>query len=115
MRSSISRAFAGGAFSTHSRSVPCSRGSRTARHRPWRASTTSYARSSRDNYGDRDTAYKRSQLSLTQFGKAVVAHEDDFSRHNPIDRWWGGTQLTNDRLWRWNTALTASDGTRRTQ
>jgi len=68
---------------------------------------------SRDNYGDRDAAYKRSKLSLTEFGKAVVAHKEDFSRHNPIDRWWGGTRLTNDRLWRWYTALTVSDGTRR--
>ena len=50
-------------------------------------------------------AYQRSRLSLTEFGKAIVAHEEDFSRHNPIDRWWGGTRLTNDRLWRWNPAL----------
>jgi hypothetical protein len=50
-------------------------------------------------------AYKRSRLSLTDFGKAVVAHKEDFSRHNPIDRWWGGTHLTNDNLWRWNPAL----------
>ena len=49
--------------------------------------------------------YLRSRLSLTDFGKAVVAHKEDFSRHNPIDRWWGGTHLTNDRLWRWNPAL----------
>ncbi|MFL4990739.1 MAG: hypothetical protein ACJ8DV_05540 [Microvirga sp.] len=54
---------------------------------------------------DRDDAYRRSNLSLTDFGKAVVAHKEDFSRHNPIDRWWGGTHLTNDSLWRWNPAL----------
>ncbi|MCA6118948.1 hypothetical protein J6524_29315 [Bradyrhizobium sp. WSM 1738] len=59
----------------------------------------------RDNYKARDEAYKRSRLSLTEFGKAIVAHEEDFSRHNPIDRWWGGTHLTNDNLWRWNPAL----------
>ena len=59
----------------------------------------------RDNFRDRDRAYKRSRLSLTDFGKAVVAHKEDFSRHNPIDRWWGGTHLTNDNLWRWNPAL----------
>jgi hypothetical protein len=59
----------------------------------------------RDNYRARDEAYKRSRLSLTDFGKAVVAHKEDFSRHNPIDRWWGGTHLTNDNLWRWNPAL----------
>ena len=57
------------------------------------------------NYRGRDEAYKRSRLSLTEFGKAIVAHKEDFSRHNPIDRWWGGTKLTNDNLWRWNPAL----------
>ncbi len=60
-----------------------------------------------DNRRGRDAAYKRSRLSLTEFGKAVVAHKEDFSRHNPIDRWWGGTRLTSDRLWRWNPALIA--------
>jgi hypothetical protein len=60
---------------------------------------------SRDNFRDRHTAYLRSELSLTEFGRAVVAHKEDFSRHNPIDRWWGGTRLTNDRLWRWNPTL----------
>ena len=60
---------------------------------------------SRENYRDRQQAYLRSELFLTEFGKAVVAHEEDFSRHNPIDRWWGGTHLTNDRLWRWDPVL----------
>ena len=59
----------------------------------------------RENLSDRHAAYLRSELSLTEFGKAVLAHKEDFSRHNPIDRWWGGTHLTNDRLWRWNPAL----------
>jgi hypothetical protein len=58
-----------------------------------------------NNYRGRDEAYKRSRLSLTEFGKAIVAHKEDFSRHNPIDRWWGGTRLTNDHLWRWSPAL----------
>jgi hypothetical protein len=62
---------------------------------------------SRDNLRDRHAAYHRSELSLTEFGKAVVAHKEDFSRHNPIDRWWGGTRLTNDRLWRWDPVLIA--------
>jgi hypothetical protein len=62
---------------------------------------------SRENFRDRHAAHLRSRLSLTEFGKAVVAHKEDFSRHNPIDRWWGGTRLTNDRLWRWGTVLTA--------
>ncbi len=53
---------------------------------------------------DRHARYKQSRLSLTEFGKAVLAQSEDFSRFNPIDRWWGGTHLTNDRLWRWNPA-----------
>ena len=48
--------------------------------------------------------YKQSTLSLTMLGKAVLDQVDDFSRHNPIHRWWGGTELTNDRLWRWDPA-----------
>jgi hypothetical protein len=51
---------------------------------------------------DRHARYKRSTLALTEFGKAVIAGADDFSRHNPIHRWWGGTELINDRLWRWD-------------
>jgi hypothetical protein len=46
--------------------------------------------------------YKRSELKLTALGEDIVAGRDDFSRHNPIHRWWGGTELTNDRLWRWD-------------
>lgn len=51
---------------------------------------------------DRHERYKQSRLLLTELGKAVLAQSDDFSRHNPIHRWWGGTELTNDRLWRWD-------------
>jgi hypothetical protein len=61
---------------------------------------------SREELGKRHPLYLKSRLSLTEFGKAVVAHEVDFSRHNPIDRWWGGTHLTNDRLWRFDPVLT---------
>ena len=59
----------------------------------------------RENLRDRHPAYLRSRLSITEFGKAVLAHKEDFSRHNPIDRWWGGTHLTNDNLWRWSPML----------
>lgn len=59
----------------------------------------------RKNLRARHQVYLRSRLSLTEFGKAVLAHQDDFSRHNPIDRWWGGTHLTNDRLWRYGCVL----------
>jgi hypothetical protein len=60
---------------------------------------------SREKLNHRLDAYHRSRLSLTELGNAIVAHKEDFSRHSPIDRWWGGTHLTNDRLWRWNPAL----------
>ncbi len=48
--------------------------------------------------------YAQSSLSLTALGEAVMAGADDFSRHNPVHRWWGGTELTNQRLWRWDPA-----------
>jgi hypothetical protein len=56
---------------------------------------------------DRHARYKQSKLSLTELGQAVLAGRDDFSRHNPISRWWGGTKLTNDNLWRWDPAKQA--------
>jgi hypothetical protein len=57
------------------------------------------------NERGRSDAFRRSQLSLTESGREILAHKKDFSRHNPIDRWWGGTRLTSDRLWRWDPAL----------
>jgi hypothetical protein len=54
-----------------------------------------------------DGRMDRSNLSLTDFGRAVLAGKEDFSHHNPIDRWWGGTHLTNDNLWRYDPVLTA--------
>lgn len=54
------------------------------------------------NDSTRFDRYKRSRLSLTEFGKAVLGGDENFRRHNRIDRWWGGTHLTNDRLWRWD-------------
>ncbi|MBR1234784.1 hypothetical protein JQ597_11965 [Bradyrhizobium sp. AUGA SZCCT0177] len=59
---------------------------------------------------DRLVRYRKSKLSLTKLGEAVLAQAEDFSRHNPMHRWWGGTELTNDNLWRWdpvNRALVA--------
>jgi hypothetical protein len=44
----------------------------------------------------------KSKLKLTPLGYAVLAQTDDFARHNPVNRWWGGTKLTNKRLWRWD-------------
>jgi hypothetical protein len=57
------------------------------------------------NFRARLEAYRRSRLSLTEFGRDILAHKEDFSRHNPIDRWWGGTHLTNGNMWRWNPTL----------
>jgi hypothetical protein len=51
--------------------------------------------------------YKNSELSLTPLGKAILAGAEDFSRHNPIHRWWGGTELTSDNMWRWDPVLIA--------
>jgi hypothetical protein len=53
---------------------------------------------------NRHERYKRSELKLTPLGEAILAQTEDFSRHNPIHRWWGGTELTNDCLWRWDVA-----------
>jgi len=57
------------------------------------------------NLRERHERYKESTLSLTSLGRALLARRDDFTRHNPVDRWWGGTHLTIDNLWRWNPAL----------
>jgi hypothetical protein len=43
---------------------------------------------------DRLRRYRRSMLSLAPFGKAILENTEDFSRPNPIHRWWGGTELT---------------------
>ncbi|MFB9262998.1 hypothetical protein ACFFWD_07395 [Bradyrhizobium erythrophlei] len=59
----------------------------------------------KENHAGRHAAYMRSRLSLTELGENVLAHKEDFSRYNPIDRWWGGTHLTNNNLWRWHPAL----------
>ena len=58
-----------------------------------------------DNLRDRYERIKKSRMTLTELGKAILVQAGDFSRHNPIHRWWGGTELTNDRLWRWDPAL----------
>jgi hypothetical protein len=50
----------------------------------------------------RHERYRKSRLSLTEFGKAVLMKQEDFRRHNPIQRWWGGTELISERLWRWD-------------
>jgi hypothetical protein len=55
----------------------------------------------------RHERYTQSELNVTSLGKAILAGAEDFSRHNPVSRWWGGTELTNDHLWRWDPASRA--------
>lgn len=46
--------------------------------------------------------YLKSTVRLTDFGRAVLAGEEDRFEENSIDRWWGGTHLTAEALWRWH-------------
>jgi hypothetical protein len=57
--------------------------------------------------GDRYQRYRNSRLSLSALGQDLLADREDFSRHNPIHRWWGGTALSHDRLWRWDASNAA--------
>jgi hypothetical protein len=52
-------------------------------------------------------AYLTSRLSLTSLGKAVLAGGADWTEHHRVDRWWGGTHLTDENLWRWDGEATA--------
>ncbi|AWM02221.1 hypothetical protein [Bradyrhizobium amphicarpaeae] len=55
-------------------------------------------------FDNEDRYFGRSEwkVTLTELGRSLVAREDDMWRHNSIKRWWGGTELTNERLWRWD-------------
>ena len=53
---------------------------------------------------ERFRRFLASPLSLTNLGRSIVGGRDDWARHNPIHRWWGGTRLTNDAFWRWDPA-----------
>ncbi|WP_063790119.1 hypothetical protein [Bradyrhizobium pachyrhizi] len=55
-----------------------------------------------DDLKARNNRLLHSRLSLTDFGQEVSDRELDFSQYNTIHRWWGGTELTNERLWRWD-------------
>lgn len=46
--------------------------------------------------------FKRSSLRATEFGQALLAGQADFAAANRVHRWWGGTLLTNQNLWRWD-------------
>src|ERR1700730_16657836 len=60
-----------------------------------------------DDHPGRSERMRKSSLSLTDLGSAMLVKAEDFSRHNPIHRWWGGTELTNDHLWRWDPLVIA--------
>ena len=49
-----------------------------------------------------DEAYFRSAVKLTPFGAEVLAGRADCAGFNRIDRWWGGTHLMSDALWRFD-------------
>ena len=53
---------------------------------------------------DRDLflSHRKTPLSLTPLGRDLNGRKTDFTRHNPVARWLGGTRLTTDRLWRWD-------------
>jgi hypothetical protein len=55
-------------------------------------------------FDNEDRYFGRSEwkVTLTELGRSLLAREADMWRHNPIKRWWGGTELTNERLWRWD-------------
>jgi hypothetical protein len=48
------------------------------------------------------SSYFQSELRLTTFGEAVLECREDNAALNEIDRWWGGTHLTNNRVWRFD-------------
>jgi hypothetical protein len=50
----------------------------------------------------RGSPYFGSELRLTAFGEAVLEGREDNAALNRIDRWWGGTHLANDHLWRFD-------------
>lgn len=48
--------------------------------------------------------YSSSPLTLSAFGQRLLAGEADFADGRPSPRWWGGTELTSQRKWRWEAA-----------
>jgi hypothetical protein len=56
----------------------------------------------RENQRLQHELHQASQPAITPFGLDILAGRDDYSRHNPIHRWWGGTELTSANLWRWD-------------
>ena len=51
---------------------------------------------------ERRQRFSDAAVRLTDLGHRLVAGTDDWSKHNPVHRWIGGTRLMNDTLWRWD-------------
>ena len=64
-------------------------------------------RFSLDLHDDREhhRRFRESMINLTEIGHRLMARSDDWSSHNPVHRWIGGTRLTNENLWRWDERL----------
>ncbi len=52
---------------------------------------------------DRRKAFITGEIDLTDVGLAVLRGEKDHTGLNPVDRWIGGTHVTNNNLWRWDS------------
>jgi hypothetical protein len=46
--------------------------------------------------------YVSSPLTLSPFGRRLLAGDADFAEARPSPRLWGGTELTSRRQWRWD-------------
>ncbi len=55
----------------------------------------------------RHRAFFDGAVALTSFGQALLAGKADYAAHNRVDRWWGGTRLTNENMWRWDSTSRA--------
>lgn len=51
---------------------------------------------------ERRKSYIQSELALTELGLRLLEGTDDFAAHNPINRYVGGCNVTNDQLWRFD-------------
>ena len=51
---------------------------------------------------ERHRRFQQSSVRLTELGHRILAGTTDWSEHNTVHRWIGGTRLTNENLWRWD-------------
>ena len=51
---------------------------------------------------DQRAAYLSSELKLTGLGVTALNGKKDAIEFRRLDRWMGGTHLTNKRCWRWD-------------